>query len=225
MVENKKLKNKLLLITIILIISEIILYLLKDKYFLIDILSNIMLGVIGSSIVSYIMTLISYNYKKEETKEILVKKLLNIYSKMVIFKTTYNNSNNKNESIVELQREINDYIGDIHDIEYDLVYKLEEITINDTIILKKYNINSSNSISNNYEVINNKIIINSKGINNQKEFIASFNKLLEKVRNYMDSFCVPKYIIEYNLFKQIDERYDDIDSKSHKKIKYTHSSK
>ena len=28
-----------------------------------------------------------------------------------------------------------------------------------------------------------------------------------------------KYIIEYNLFKQIDERYDDIDSKSHKKIK------
>ena len=69
MVENKRLKNRLILATIILVITEIPLYLYKDTCFLIDIFSNIMLGVIGSSIVSYVMALITYNYKKEECKE------------------------------------------------------------------------------------------------------------------------------------------------------------
>lgn len=43
MVENKRLKNRLILATIILVITEIPLYLYKDTCFLIDIFSNIML--------------------------------------------------------------------------------------------------------------------------------------------------------------------------------------
>jgi hypothetical protein len=221
MVENKRLKNRLILATIILVITEIPLYLYKDTCFLIDIFSNIMLGVIGSSV----MALITYNYKKEECKEKLSKELLNIYSKFVIFKVTYSSSDNKNELILKLQNEINDYIGDIHDIEYDFVYKLGEISLNDTIVLKKFNVNTENDIANNFEVKNNRIIIKTKGLINQKEFISSYNKMLGKVRDYLNKYCMPKYSIQYELLKKIDEKYEEIDSKSNKKIHYTYSHK
>ncbi len=220
MVENKRFKKSLLLIIILFIIIEFIIYYLKDTSFVLDILSNILLGIIGSSIVSYVMAVITYNYKKEENKENLSKKLLSIYSKFIMFKVAYNNNDNKNELILKLQNEINDYIGDIHDIEYDFVYKLEEIDLNDTIILKKYNIKAKDDIANNFDVKNSKLIININGLKSQKEFISSYNKMLEKVRDYLNKYCMPKYSIQYDLLKQIDAKYDDIDSKSNKKIKY-----
>lgn len=221
MLENKKIKNILLLTTVVMIFIEFIIYWFKNNYFLLDILSNILLGIIGSSIVSWVIAIISYNYKKEETKEYLIKNLLEIYSKMVIFKYTYKDSQNKNDLIVKMQNDINDYLDCIYNIEYDLVYKLEELNIKETIVLYKYTNENSKNIANSIEVKNNKIINNAKGLNNQKDFILSFNKMLKKIREYLEKYCTEKNRIKFNLIKEMDNKCIDIESNSSKRIKYT----
>lgn len=221
MLENKKIKNILLLTTVVMIFIEFIIYWIKNNYFLLDILSNILLGIIGSSIVSWVIAIISYNYKKEETKEYLIKNLLEIYSKMVIFKYTYKDSQNKNDLIVKMQNDINDYLDCIYNIEYDLVYKLEKLNIKETIVLYKYTNENSKNIANSIEVKNNKIINNAKGLNNQKDFILSFNKMLKTIREYLEKYCTEKNRIKFNLIKEMDNKCIDIESNSSKRIKYT----
>lgn len=59
------------------------------------------------------------------------------------------------------------------------------------------------------------------GLNNQKDFIKSYNKMLDKVRQYLDKFCVEKYEANYKLLKEIDNKYEDITSESSRKIKHS----
>ena len=158
MIENKKVQNKLLIMTILIIVVEILIFFLKEKIAFIDIIYNILLGIVGSSIVSYIIAIIAYKYKKEEKMEELTKSLLEIYSKMVMFKCSYNECDDKNKKIVELQSDINDYIGIIRDIEYDLVYKLKIIKNEDTIFLKKYNDKMVDALAEGIECKNNKFV-------------------------------------------------------------------
>lgn len=221
MLENKKIKNILLLTTVVMIFIESFIYSFKNDCSSLDILSNILLGIIGSSIVSWVLAIISYNYKNEETKEKLIKNLLEIYSKMVIFKYTYKDSQNKNDLIVKMQNDINDYLDCIYDIEYDLVYKLEELNIKETIVLFKYTNENSKNIANGIEIKNNKIVNNARGLNNQKEFISSYNKMLKKVREYLEKYCTEKYMVKYSFIKEMDNKCIDIESNSNKKIKYT----
>ena len=220
MIENMKLKKKLFLITIIVVIIEAVLYYYKDECIVIDFFSNIMLGAVASLIVAYIVAIVTYNYKKEANKEKIIKELLEIYSKMVILKATYNESSNKNEALVKFQKDINGFLEIIYDIEYDLVYKMNEIKLNNTIVLNKYNDSAVKNISEGFEVRNNNIVNNAKGLKNQKEFIQSFNKLLKKVRDYLEMYCVDKYSMQYKLLKEIDGKYDVLESKSNKKIIY-----
>ena len=220
MIENMKLKKKLLIITIILVVIESVIFYYKNVFFIIDFLSNIMLGVIASFIVAYIVAIITYNYQKEESKEKMIKELLEIYVKMVLLKATYNGSNNKNQLIVKFQKDINDFLEIIYDIEYDLVYKIKEVKLKDTIVLKKHNDYAIKNISEGFEVGNNYYCNNAKGLKNQKEFIESFNKLLKKVREYLEKYCVHKYNMKYNFYKELDYKYGELESKSNKKIKY-----
>ena len=67
MIENKKIQNRLLITIIIQCIIEVGLCLIDNESIWIDVLSNINIGIIGSSIVSYVISIITYNYKKEET--------------------------------------------------------------------------------------------------------------------------------------------------------------
>ena len=221
MLENKKIKNILVITTVVMIFIEFFIYCYKNNCFLLNVISNILLGIIGSSIVSLVIAIISYNYKKEETKEHLIKNLLEIYSKMVIFKYTYKDSQNKNDLIVKMQNDINDYLDCIYDIEYDLVYKLEEFNVKETIVLYKYTNENFKNIAKGIEVKNNKIIINAKGLNNQKEFISSYNIMLKKIREYLETYCTEKNRIKFNLIKEMDNKCIDIVSNSSKKIKYT----
>ena len=185
-----------------------------------DIIYNVLLGIIGSSIVSYIIAIITYNYKKEEKQEELIKNLLEIYSEMIFFKCSYNKCSDKNQKIIEFQEVIDKYIASIHEIEYDFVYKLKIIEKKDTIVLNRYTEKSVNAIGEGLEFENNKFINKAKGLKNQKEFIESYNKLLDKVRTYLKKFCVEKYDMQYILLKKIDSRYEDVKSNSNRKIKY-----
>lgn len=137
MLENKEIKDKLRIAMIIMAIIEIIIEFMLPNIVILEIISNIILGIIGSLLVSYIIANITYNHKKEETIEILVKDLLNIYSKMVIFKCEYKQSKDKNEKIVKLQYDIDNFISNIYDIEYDLVKKLKCMDKSETITIKK----------------------------------------------------------------------------------------
>ena len=78
----------------------------------------------------------------------MIKNLIEIYSKLVIFKCTFKDSKNKNNLIVKCQNEIDYYLDIIHDIEYDLVYKLKLLKLEDTIVLNKYNNNAVKNIAN-----------------------------------------------------------------------------
>lgn len=220
MIENKKIQKYLLIVTIMIIIIEILIFFLREKYIIMDIIYNVLLGIIGSAIVSYIIAIITYNYKKEEKQEELIKNLLEIYLKMIIFKCSYNECSDKNQKIIELQEVIDKYIASIHEIEYDFVYKLKIIDKKDTIVLNRYTEKSVNVIAEGLEFENNKFINKAKGLKNQKEFIESYNKLLDKIRIYLEKFCVEKYEIQYNLLKKIDSRYEDVKSNSNRKIKY-----
>ena len=220
MIENKKIQKYLLIVTIMIIIIEILIFFLREKYIIMDIIYNVLLGIIGSAIVSYIIAIITYNYKKEEKQEELIKNLLEIYSKMIIFKCSYNECSDKNQKIIELQEVIDRYIASIHEIEYDFVYKLKIIDKKDTIVLNRYTEKSVNVIAEGLEFENNKFINKARGLKNQKEFIESYNKLLDKIRIYLEKFCVEKYEIQYNLLKKIDSRYEDVKSNSNRKIKY-----
>lgn len=220
MIENRKIQRYLLIIIILMIIVEVVLCFFRELNVFIDITYNILLGIVGSSIVSYIIAIITYNYKKEEKKEELIKNLLEIYSKMIFFKCSYNECTDKNKKIIEFQEDINKYIDSIHCIEYDFVYKLKIIDKNETIVLKKYNEKAANVIAEGLEFKNNKFVNNANGLKNQKEFIESYNKLLAKIRIYLEKFCVEKYEVQFNLLKKIDSRYEDVKSNSNKKIKY-----
>ncbi len=221
MIENRKIQNYLKIVIFIIILLEIIISYFKEKVFIIDIIYNILLGIIGSSIVSYIIARITYNQYKEEKNEELIKNLLEIYSKMIMFKCSYNESKNKNEKIIELQKALESFIPKIYDIEYDFVYKLNEINEKETIVLNKYNDKAVKRISEEVEFRNNKLMNNAKGLKNQKEFVESYNKMLNKVRMYLERFVMQKYKIQYKFLKEIDSKYEDIKSNSNKKIEYT----
>ena len=62
---------------------------------------------------------------------------------------------------------------------------------------------------------------NAKGLKNQKEFVESYNKILNKVRMYLERFVIQKYKIQYKFLKEIDSKYENIKSNSNKKIEYT----
>ena len=219
MIENRWIIMTLIIIIFAMIGFEFLIGIIDMNNSIIQSLSNIALGILTSSIVSAIMTFVTYKYKYDELKENVIKNLLEIYSKLVIFKCCYNEYKNKNEKIIELQNKINEYIAIIHDIEYDLVHKLKLIKIKETIVLYKYNDKAVKEISKGFECKNGKIINNANGLNNQKDFIKSYNKMLEKVRQYLDKYCVKKYEFNYNLLKEIDNKYEDITSESSRKIK------
>lgn len=219
MIENRWIIMTLIIIIFAMIGFEFLIGIIDMNNSIIQSLSNIALGILTSSIVSAIMTFVTYKYKYDELKENVIKNLLEIYSKLVIFKCCYNEYKNKNEKIIELQNKINEYIATIHDIEYDLVHKLKLIKIKETIVLYKYNDKAVKEISKGFECKNGKIINNANGLNNQKDFIKSYNKMLEKVRQYLDKYCVKKYEFNYNLLKEIDNKYEDITSESSRKIK------
>ena len=220
MIENRKILKILIIIIVFMLGLEFLIGIIDMNNSVIQSLSNIVLGILTSSIVSAIMTFVTYKYKYEELKENLIKNLLEIYSKFVFFKCCYKECQNKNEKIIKLQNIINEYIAIIHDIEYDLVYKLKMIDIKETIVLYKYNDEAIKELSKGFECKNGKIINNANGLNNQKDFIKSYNKMLEKVRQYLDKFCVKKYEVNYKLLKEIDNKYEDITSESKRKIKY-----
>lgn len=213
------------MVIVIIIFMEIILTNTNINIDLKQNISNILLGILTSSIVSVIMVYATYKYKCEETKENLIKNLIEIYSKLVVFKCTYKDSKNKNNLIVKCQNEIDDYLDTIYDIEYDLVYKLKLLKLEDTIVLNKYNDNAVKNIANGTKFENGKLINKAKGLNNHKEFIKSFNNRLNKVRDYLDKFCVEKYKIKYKLIKEIDTKVEDIESNSSSKIKYNNGGK
>lgn len=219
MIENRWILIILIIIIFAMIGFEFLIGIIDMNNSIRQSLSNIALGILTSSIVSAIMTFVTYKYKYDELKENVIKNLLEIYSKLVIFKCCYNEYKNKNEKIIELQNKINEYIATIHDIEYDLVHKLKLIKIKETIVLYKYNDKAVKEISKGFECKNGKIINNANGLNNQKDFIKSYNKMLEKVRQYLDKYCVKKYELNYNLLKGIDNKYEDITSESSRKIK------
>lgn len=219
MIENRWILIILIIIIFAMIGFEFLIGIIDMNNSIRQSLSNIALGILTSSIVSAIMTFVTYKYKYDELKENVIKNLLEIYSKLVIFKCCYNEYKNKNEKIIELQNKINEYIATIHDIEYDLVHKLKLIKIKETIVLYKYNDKAVKEISKGFECKNGKIINNANGLNNQKDFIKSYNKMLEKVRQYLDKYCVKKYELNYNLLKEIDNKYEDITSESSRKIK------
>lgn len=219
MIENRKILKGLCVTIFITLIAECVLATIDINFTLVQALSNIVLGILTSSIVSAIIAFATYKYKYDEIQENLIKNLLEIYSKLVIFKCCYKEYENKNEKIIELQNKISEYIGIIHDIEYDLVNKLKLIDRKETIVLFKFNDKAIKEISKGFECKNEKITINVKGLNNQKDFIESYNKMLEKVRQYLDKFCVEKYEVKYKLLKEIDNKYEDITSESTRKIK------
>ena len=220
MVENKNILRGLIIVILIMIILEIVVGFLNINNNLKQHVFNIVLGVLTSSIVSAIMVYLTYKYKCEETKEKLIKNLIEIYSKLVLLKCIYKNSKNKNDLIVKCQTEIDDYLGIIHDIEYDLVHKLKLLKLEDTLVLINYNNKTIRELVNGTKFENGKFINKAKGLNNQKEFINSFNNRLNKVRDYLDRFCVEKYIMKYRLIKAIDIKFEDIESNSNTKIKY-----
>ena len=219
MIENRKILTGLCVTIFITLIAECVLATIGINFTLVQALSNIVLGILTSSIVSTIIAFATYKYKYDEIQENLIKNLLEIYSKLVIFKCCYKEYENKNEKIIELQNKISKYIGIIHDIEYDLVNKLKLIDRKETIVLFKFNDKAIKEISKGFECKNEKITINVKGLNNQRDFIESYNKMLEKVRQYLDKFCVEKYEVKYKLLKEIDNKYEDITSESTRKIK------
>ncbi len=219
MIENRKILTGLCVTIFITLIAECVLATIDINFTLVQALSNIVLGILTSSIVSTIIAFATYKYKYDEIQENLIKNLLEIYSKLVIFKCCYKEYENKNEKIIELQNKISKYIGIIHDIEYDLVNKLKLIDRKETIVLFKFNDKAIKEISKGFECKNEKITINVKGLNNQRDFIESYNKMLEKVRQYLDKFCVEKYEVKYKLLKEIDNKYEDITSESTRKIK------
>ena len=219
MIENRYILVTLIIIILAMIGFEIFIGNIDINNSIRQSLSNISLGILTSSIVSAIMTFVTYRYKYNELKENLIKNLLEIYSKLVIFKCCYKEYKNKNGKIVELQNKINEYIATIHDIEYDLVYKLKLIKIEETIVLYKYNDKAVKEISKGFECKNGNIINNANGLNSQKDFIKSYNKMLEKVRQYLDKYCVKKYEFNYKLLKEIDNKYKNITSDSIRKIK------
>ena len=219
MIENRWILIILIIIIFAMICFEFLIGIIDMDNSVKQSLSNIVLGILTSSIVSLIITFVTYKYKYDEVKENVIKNLLEIYSKLVIFKCCYKEYKNKNEKIIELQNKINEYIATIHDIEYDLVHKLKLIKIKETIVLYKYNDKAVKEISKGFECKNGKIINNANGLNNQKDFIKSYNKMLEKVRQYLDKSCVKKYEFNYKLLKEIDSKYEDITSESSRKIK------
>ena len=218
MVENRKILKILISLAILTFFIEVVILIMDKSSTFIQVLSSIILGIFTSSIVSAIMTYITYTYKYEEVHENLIKNLLEIYSNLVIFKCCYNECEHKNKKIIELENKINDYIAIIHDIEYDLVCKLKLMDSKNTIVLYKFNDRAIKEIAKGFECKNGKIIINANGLNNQKEFILSYNKMLEKVRQYLKEFCVEKYEVNYKLLKEIDNKYEDIKSESIRKI-------
>lgn len=86
--------------------------------------------------------------------------------------------------------------------------------------LKKYNEGAAKEIANGFEVKNGKIVNNAKGINNQKDFIESYNKMLYKIRDYLDKSCIDKYMVQFIMLKTLDDKYEEIESKSNKTITY-----
>ena len=157
MIENRWILIILIIIIFAMIGFEFLIGIIDMNNSIRQSLSNIALGILTSSIVSAIMTFVTYKYKYDELKENVIKNLLEIYSKLVIFKCCYNEYKNKNEKIIELQNKINEYIATIHDIEYDLVHKLKLIKIKETIVLYKYNDKAVKEISKGFECKNGKI--------------------------------------------------------------------
>ena len=154
MIENRKILKILIIIIVFMLGLEFLIGIIDMNNSVIQSLSNIVLGILTSSIVSAIMTFVTYKYKYEELKENLIKNLLEIYSKFVFFKCCYKECQNKNEKIIKLQNIINEYIAIIHDIEYDLVYKLKMIDIKETIVLYKYNDKAIKELSKGFECKN-----------------------------------------------------------------------
>ena len=65
---------------------------------------------------------------------------------MIKFKCNFKSTKDKNKMIVDLNKEINEYLSIIHDIENDLVYKIRNRDLKKTIVLYKYNDKAVNEI-------------------------------------------------------------------------------
>ena len=142
----------------------------------------------------------------------------------------FSQENHKNTVMTNIKNEILNWIGnktvttdELHDFIKSQLSDTYEI--GDAGVIINEMVAEELLIANNFEVKNNRIIIKTKGLINQKEFISSYNKMLGKVRDYLNKYCMPKYSIQYELLKKIDEKYEEIDSKSNKKIHYTYSHK
>lgn len=162
MIENRKIFKMLIIMIVVMFFFEFLIGFIDMDNSVIQSLSNIVLGILTSSIVSATMTFVNYKYKYEELKEKLIKNLLEVYSKFIFFKCCYKEYENKNEKIIELQNKINEYIAIIHEIEYDLVNKLKLIDTKETIVLNKYNDKAVKELSKGFECQNGKIINNAK---------------------------------------------------------------
>ena len=79
MIENRKILKILIIIIVIMSGLEFLIGLIDMDNSVIQALSNIVLGILTSSIVSAIMTFVTYKYKYDELKENLIKNLLEIY--------------------------------------------------------------------------------------------------------------------------------------------------
>ena len=101
MVENRKILKILISLAILTFFIEVVILIMDKSSTFIQVLSSIILGIFTSSIVSAIMTYITYTYKYEEVHENLIKNLLEIYSNLVIFKCCYNECEHKNKKIID----------------------------------------------------------------------------------------------------------------------------
>ena len=91
MIENRKILKILIIIIVFMFGLEFLIGILDMNNSIIQSLSNIVLGILTSSIVSAIMTFVTYKYKYEELKENLIKNLLEIYSKFVFLSVVIRN--------------------------------------------------------------------------------------------------------------------------------------
>ena len=219
MIENKKITDVLIIITIVMIIIEFILIVcFYDNSIIQDIVTFIG-GIVASLIMSIVISCLTYKYKKEEIEENLINSLIKVYSKMIKFKCNFKSTKDKNKMIVDLNKEINEYLSIIHDIEYDLVYKIRNRDLKKTIVLYKYNDKAVNELGK-LKFNNEKIVIEAKGLNTQKDFINSYNNMLNKIREYLEICMIKKYEEEYKILKRLDYKYEDLYTESNEIIEY-----
>lgn len=167
------------------------------------------------------MALVSYSTNKEKLNEEWIYELLNLYGKMISFKLSFNKSNEKEKIIVDFQNLTNENIDKIRSIEYDIVEKIKYKKNEEMYVLSSFSMENAKGLTDSVEIDKKyNMYFNNCTLKNKKGFIEKFNKEKTNIRNLLDKECTQKYLPDFTLMKNIDDKISEIQSNSKKKIKY-----